>query len=135
MTKRAPLTDEEKARIAELRERGLTIGQIAHRMKCSRGSAAWAILAMGVDLYPDKAPDPVPTEPVVYRRGGRTVRRFTAAEDARLLELERQGLATYRIARTLGRQNNSVIGRMRTLARRDARLEAREARQDQERRA
>lgn len=121
--RRAPLSPDELDRIAQLRERGLSAEAISRKVKCSAGSVDWALLKLGVDIHADKALPPVPTEEVLQRRGDHLVRRFTQAEDARLLELERSGLNTHRIAKTLSRRTNSVIGRLRTLARREARAE------------
>lgn len=124
MSKRAALTEEELDRIADLREKHLPSATIAREVGCSQGSVDWALLKMGVDIHADRPLPPVPEEQIVAMRGGKPVRRFTAAEDARLLALEASGMKTYAISRELGRQNNSVIGRMRTLARRQGRAEA-----------
>lgn len=121
--KRAVLTDEEVERIIDLTESGKSPRAVARLVGCSQGSVSWALLREGVDLHADRALPPVPTSPIVQRRGDHVVRRFTQEEDAQLAALEAQGLKTYQIARRLGRQNNSVVGRMRTLARRAARAE------------
>jgi hypothetical protein len=51
------------------------------------------------------------------------VRRFTAEEDALLLQMEANGARYCEMCRALGRRHNSIIGRLATLARRDARAE------------
>lgn len=123
--KRPPLTEAQLERIAELTEDGrYTVARIARMVGCSEGSVGWAQLKLGVDRHPTKPLPPVPTEPVVARRGEHVVRRYTQAEDAELLRLEAQGLPAYRIGKRLGRRANSIVGRLRTLARREARAEA-----------
>lgn len=121
--RRPQLTPAELDRIADLREAGRSIAAIAVEVGCCRGSVAWGLLKLGVDLHEDAPLAPVPASPAIYHRDGREVRRFTAAEDARLLAMAAAGMRTYHIAKALGRQNNSVLGRLRSLARRDARAE------------
>lgn len=123
MERRADLTAEELDRIADLRERRLTEAAIAAKIGCSLGSVSWALLKLGIDINADRPLPPVPTAPVVAQRGDHVVRRFTQAEDEQLLALEADGLSVYAISQRLGRRNNSVLGRLRTLARREARLE------------
>lgn len=123
MEKRAPLTEAETDRIIELREAGKTEGFIAREIGCSEGTVSWALLKAGVDIYADRALPPVPEHPTTCVRGGHLVRRYTQAEDERLLALEATGLNVHRIAVTLGRRHNSVVGRLRSLARRQARAE------------
>jgi len=115
------LTEEQVARICELREKGLTIRAIADEIGRSRGAVYWRCLENGVD--PPK-PAKLRREiigPAIYNRGGHTVRRFTPEEDARLLEMEAEGLSRTAIARTLKRGRNSVVGRLMTLARHEER--------------
>lgn len=125
VAKRPPLTEEQLELIADLTEdRRFTASQIARLVGCSEGSVGWAQLKLGVDRHPTKPLPPVPTEPVVMRRGGHVIRRFTQADDKQLLDLEAKGLNPHRIAKAMGRRHNSIVGRLRTLARRDARAEA-----------
>lgn len=127
MPRRPALTEAERDRIIEMREAGRTMGQIARRIGCSVGSVAWLLLKAGVDPHADRPLPPIPTEPVIHIGPRRSFRRFTAAEDARLLALEAQGLSLHRIALALGRRRNSIEGRLNTLARRAARAEIQEA--------
>jgi hypothetical protein len=122
--RRPDLTQDELDRIAELRERGRSEEAIARTVGCSKGSVSWALLKLGVDIHADRPLPPVPDTPVTMVRRGHVIRRFTKAEDARLLALEQTGIKTWAIAQAMGRRNNSIIGRMRTLARRQARQEA-----------
>lgn len=117
-------TPEQIERAAELRERGASYPEIARATGMSKGAIYWHCLRVGADRPGGEALPAIPTEPVAYARSGHKVRRFTEAEDRRLLALEAQGKGMNEIARILGRKHNSVIGRLMTLARRDAREEA-----------
>lgn len=116
------LTSQMLERAAAMRERGLSVGNIAADLGCSRGALHWHFLKLGVE--PPK-PRPLRLDyhlkcPVLVR-GNHVVRAFTPQEDARLLELASQGLGTSAIGRALGRKSNSVGGRLMTLARREER--------------
>ena len=128
MPKRARMTDAELERIAHLTEEvGLNPAQIAADIGCSLGSVTWAQLKIGVDGRPDKPLPPVPVEPKQAIRNGHIVRRYTQADDNLLLRLEAEGLNPHAIGQRFNppRRHNSVVGRLRTLARRQARDEAR----------
>lgn len=120
---RAPLTPAEIERIVELREQLTPIRQIARIVGCSQGPVERVLLAEGVDVCLGHALPDVPDQPIVQARGGHLIRRFCKAEDERLLALEAQGLKPNQIARALGRRWASTVGRLRTLARREARAE------------
>lgn len=115
----------EKA--ASLRERGLSYGQIAARLGMSIGAVEYHCLRRGADLPVPPAPAPY-AGPMEVRRGNYTVKRFTAAEDARLIEMDISGMSVMDIARALGRPHNSIIGRLMLLARNEARKELRDCR-------
>ncbi len=123
MRKRPRLTADQVQLIIEHRERGLTMEQIARKVGCSQGSVNWLLLKQGVDIHENRVLPAVPTQPVTLQRGGHVVRRFTQAEDLKLLDLEKQGLCMTQIGRELGRRPNSIVGRLRTLARRAEREE------------
>lgn len=125
--RREPLTDAEKARICELREKRLSEATIARLLKRSKGSIGWALLGLGVDIHPLRALPPVPAVPVIHMRPSGPVRRFTQEEDQQLLDLEASGLALFAIGKRLGRPANSITGRLRTLARRQERELAQKA--------
>lgn len=124
MAKRPNITAEQRERIADLREARWTIPAIAAEVGCSQGSVSWILLVDGVDINAGWPLPPIPTEPTGYERNGQAVRRFTQDEDAELLRLEASGLNLNRIAKALGRKRNAILGRLATLARRDARAEA-----------
>ena len=126
MSRRPNLTDAELERLADLtEEQGLTPTQIAAELGCSLGSVTWAQLKIGVDGRADKPLAPIPTEPKSAIRNGHLVRRYTQSDDALLLRLESQGMNPHAIGKAFQppRRANSIVGRLRTLARRQAREE------------
>jgi len=133
--RRPDLTPEEIERIGDLRARNHTIEAIAEVIGCSVGTVRWACLR---ECFEPSKPRPLPPlykRPKVVVRNGHPVRRFTEREDRLLLALEAQGLRISAIAKRLGRKPNSVLGRLYTLARRDARAEVASASVQPKRRA
>lgn len=120
------ITDDQLGQLVELRERGFSHRQIiewfaARGIAVSSGLVQWHCLRLGAEK-----PGPPPA-PYVIRarvRGGHVVRPFTPEEDAVLLELAVTEPNRAEIARRLGRARNTVVTRLMTLARRDARGEA-----------
>lgn len=112
------MTPEKIARAIELRGKNWTLAAIADELGASIGAVRWQLLTAGAldPSKPNRLPA-VPSEPREIARGGHVVRRFTQAEDARLLALDSQGLPRSQIARTLGRPHNSVRARLMTIAR------------------
>lgn len=127
--RRRKLTADEIEQAAELRERGLTIGQIARKLstpdrRISEGAISWHCLKLGADLPPARRKNAATGRQPV-RRGNHVVRPFTPEEDETLLRLASEGQGPTAIARQLGtnRKSNSITGRLMTLARHQARLE------------
>ncbi|MFD1034123.1 hypothetical protein ACFQ15_05610 [Sphingomonas hankookensis] len=113
--------------MATLRERGRSLQAIANHFTAkgtpiSASAVGWQCLRVGADA-PIAKRNPLSTRSDVYRRGGHVIRPFTPDEDARLRDLEAQGLKTRQMADQLGRRENSIRGRLMTLARHDARAE------------
>jgi hypothetical protein len=107
------LTPAQIERMAQMRERGLTIGQLSQRfaaegVKISPKALYWQCLRVGA--FPPGAQVDRRTH---FGRG----RPFTAHEDATLLEMREAGAGIVEIARAVNRPHNSVIGRLMTLAR------------------
>ena len=109
--------------IAEMRGRGVSTTVIAKKLGVSRGKVAYVCLKHGIDppgleakVLPQTAPGPS-----VVKRGKHLVRHFTPEEDQKLLEMREQGARICDIARALGRRNNSISGRLMTLARQEER--------------
>ena len=109
---------------ARMREEGKTVGQIALKLGMSQQAVDWHCLREGADSPKTRKNIVGDIGPMVVHRGGHVVRRITAEEDQKLLELEAQGMTKSQIGRALGRRPNSITARLLTLARRDARLEA-----------
>ncbi|NIJ07200.1 hypothetical protein FHS31_000796 [Sphingomonas vulcanisoli] len=120
------LSDTQIDEAAALREKGWSLARIAQRfeargLKVSQSAIAWQLLRVGADL-PAHRRGPIPA-PRHCMRSGYPVRHFTPEEDAQLLALEAEGRRNGEIAKALGRRENSIRGRLMTLARRQARAE------------
>lgn len=119
-------TPEEKETIASMRERGCSYEQISRALGgVSSKAISWYCLRNGIDppKPPPLRPDHHLRYPTEMKRGNHIVRPYTPAEDAKILELAGQGLGNTAIGRRVGRAPNSVLGRLMTLARRQAREE------------
>lgn len=113
---RRKLTDAQIEDVIAKRERGWSYRRLAGANGVSAGAIHYQCLKHGA-VSPRQRRRPVPTEPSSFvARDGRTQRKFTQAEDARLLELESQGLNHRQIAGALGRAITSVRIRLMTLA-------------------
>jgi hypothetical protein len=120
--RRPPLTATQRAEIAELRgNQGWTYARIAKHLGVAIAVVSYRCLMDGIER-PGPAPkSPVCRGPMTIQRGVFQVRRFSAREDARLLELEAADHSYAEIGRRLHRRANSIKGRLATLARRDER--------------
>ena len=114
------LSPEQIEAAVEMRERGVSVGVIARRLGVSYGCVSWHCLKEAAEPPHGTRSWDAPRGPLVAARNGHTVRRFTPAEDAKLLQLEADGLSDAAIGRELSRRPNSIRGRLMTLARRDA---------------
>ena len=120
------LSDAQIEQMIALRERGWSPKRIAEHFtaagtKISIGSVAWQCLRVGADAPPPLRSSYTP--PPTYQRNGRIVRAFTPDEDAILREMDWRGASPSDMARRLGRQPNSIRGRLYTIARHEARAE------------
>jgi DNA-binding transcriptional ArsR family regulator len=115
--------DELIERAAEMREQGLTFGQIGLALGMSASAVSWHCLRLGADSPNTCMNTKAPVTVMEAVRGGHLVRRFSEDEDRRILEMGAAGVRVAQIARTLGRRHNSIIGRLMTLARRENRIE------------
>jgi hypothetical protein len=114
------LSDAHVDEMVELREQGISLLQIAKHLTArgtaiSRGAVWWRLLRLGVE-------PPARMQRPLGGSCGRG-RSFTPDEDAKLLALEAEGCSLAAIGREVGRDTNSVIGRLATLARMQARAE------------
>lgn len=111
--------------MAELREQGWSLRRIAEHFtargtKVHQSTIGWQCMRIGADLPPHRRGRAVPrTQPMM--RNGHVIRPFTPEEDQKLLELDTSGATMRQMCEALGRKNNSVRGRLMTLARHDAR--------------
>lgn len=117
------LSETQIELIVSMRERGVSIRRIAKEMGCSRGAASWHCLKHAADPPKGFRLVPQPVRSPSYRRGSFTVKRFTAAEDAKLLAMEAEGHSIGHIAKALRRNRNSILGRLMILARYQSRIE------------
>lgn len=119
------LSDDDRERLATMREAGKTYAQIAEALGRSKSAISWHCLRLAAESpRPHKSrPDYYRKAPIV-RRGKTVVRAFTPAEDTKLLQLEGQGLKPTAVGRALGRRDSSIRNRLMTLARRDERAVA-----------
>lgn len=102
--------------LASLREeQGLSYGQLASRFGVSTSAAQYHCLQQGA-VSPTSRAERSRGPRVVECADGRVIRRFTAEEDSRILDLRRQGYGPKRIARTVGRPPTSVRMRLASLA-------------------
>lgn len=127
MAPNSKLAEETLDQICAWREEGYSLKWISNQLKCqgislSPSAVGWRCMVLGADLPPSK--QRVSTHPPgsTYQRNGRTMRLYTPAEDAYLLELEAKGHTLTHIGRLLGRSKTSVRGRLVTLARNAERL-------------
>ncbi|HEY8136234.1 MAG TPA: helix-turn-helix domain-containing protein [Methylocystis sp.] len=118
------LSDDDLTTIVALRERGWSYVRIGKKLNMSSSAISYHCLRLAAEPpKPAKCWDGV-RGPATMVRNGFVLRRFTPEEDARLLELEREGKKVSQIAKALGRHRNSIQGRLMTLARRQERASA-----------
>lgn len=124
MTGQRKLSDAQIVELIEKREKGWSHGALADWFGISKAGIHYQCLKAGA-ISPNQRIVPVPTQSTSFVAGdGRTQRRFTQAEDVRLLELEAQGLNYSAIAVQIGRARTSVRIRIMTLALREGIAEA-----------
>ncbi len=95
---RGRFSEDEKRRVEELAEIGLSVGQIALRMRRSTSSIYYRALASGV-LRPNKSIK----QRRPHRRGSCIVNPFVPAEDDIIDYLAKNGLSQYQIASEMTR--------------------------------
>ena len=106
-----PATPAQRDIIVDLRERhGWSIKRIANYTGLTPGTVQYWVNRLGAWPEGRKPPRQSRTRP--YLRNGRLVRPFTADEDAKILEMRRQGESLSAIGRCIGRPHNSVLMRL-----------------------
>ncbi len=128
------LTDAERERIVELRERNWTIEAIARHVGCGLGTVQHWCLMRGAE--PRKVAPPRTRRHLPFMRNGRPVNPFTAVEDAMLLVLDKASLSYSEISRRMtaafpGHPRNpaTIKYRLMMLARAQERQERRRERE------
>lgn len=121
------LTQAQIDAACAMRERGVGVREIARRLSTADAPIAphvveWTCLIWGADLPPHRRQSSAANlRP--YSRGGRIVRPFTPEEDAVVRRLAMDGATPSIIGARLGRKSQSIVARLATLARHDARAE------------
>lgn len=124
------LSQEHIDMICEMRERGLSYQQIANKVAATgtattASNIAYICLRRGADLPAERrrktSYGSIPGS--VRQRGNHVVRQFTPEEDQLLKQLDRQGYRICDISRQMNRRPNSIVARLATLARHEARAE------------
>jgi hypothetical protein len=123
VTGRRKLSEEAYDAMAEAVERGEPPRRVAERFGVSLGTVNWTCLRLGADR-PAKHRGKTPRPAGTMRRGNHTVRNFTPDEDEIILSMRASGHRIVEIAQATGRKHNSIVGRLLTLARHEARAEA-----------
>lgn len=124
MTRRPNMSAEQREKITDMREnRGMSYRAIAEELGIHHGSVSWFCHVNGIE----RRGKPRPCRrnvAALTMRNGHPVRAYTPEDDRQLLALEAEGLNYHQIAKRMGRKRNSVLGRLATLARREAAEEA-----------
>ena len=117
-------SDDQIEKACDLLETGrYTYAQIAEETGMHRSSVYHVCLAAGADL-PSRRQGKIRTQKtMVVQIGDHTRKLFTPEEDKRMVEMALKGAGPSKIGRELGRKHNSIIARLRLLARHDARAE------------
>lgn len=110
------LSPDQCLQIAELRERGWSYGRLAMKFGVSPGAIHYQCLKQGAFTPRTRGKIDVSHHPIIHAKDGRTQRRFTPDEDARLQELSLQGKTIREIVELTGRAPTSVRVRLMTLA-------------------
>lgn len=118
------MSQDQRDRVAEMREAGISIGAISRAIGFSRSAVSWVCLTDGAEPPHPPRPASVPDQPVTHYRGGKPVRRFTQAEDELILRLRAAGWTNHAIGRETGRRPHTILSRFATLARHQERLES-----------
>ena len=103
--------------IATMREAGKSFHAIAaatgvHRKTCEYHAMRLGAASPFIVLHTHRRS--------TYFREGQAVRGFTEAEDQQITAWALEGVSLSEMGRRLGRRHNSIMGRLRTLARREA---------------
>lgn len=103
--------------IATMREAGSQFQDIAQATGIHRKTCEYHAIRLGAF-----SPDTILSYPrrAKYDRAGHAVRGFSASEDQQITAWSMEGMSLSEMGRRLGRKHNSILNRLRTLARREA---------------
>lgn len=116
------LSEDQAREIAEKREAGWSYGRLATKFGVSAGAIHYQCLRQGAISPRTHGAGQRKGPAVIQASDGRTQRRFTPAEDARMLELATGGAKVRQICDELGRAPTSIKIRLLTLALHDEQL-------------
>lgn len=121
------LSDAQIDEMCGLREKGWGVERIAEYFTAngtaiSAAAINWQCMVHGADA-PKRLRGKHAQAAAPYQRGAHVVRPYSPEDDALLRVLDMQGFKVSVIARRMGRKQNSICGRLLTLARKDARAE------------
>lgn len=103
--------------IADMREAGMQLKAIERATGVPYRTCQYHAGRLGAVVpNPARTPRPQPE----YVRSGRVVRPFTDAEDQQITAWSIAGVPLIEMGRRLNRKHNSILNRLRTLARREA---------------
>ncbi len=114
-------TQEQIDKSLDLRERGLSYGQIRLRTGVHEKSVERYCRINGVDV---PNPQTEYTGPTDYFRNGQRIKTFSAEEDSQIQKWDMQGVPRNEMARRLNRAHSSIRNRLASLARQDERRAA-----------
>lgn len=103
--------------IATMREAGAQFQAIEQATGIHRKTCEYHAVRLGA--LPPAGARRCP-RPARYSRAGAVVRGFTELEDQQITAWSIDGVSLKEMGRRLGRKHNSILGRLRTLARREA---------------
>ena len=115
-------TDEQLARMCAWRRSGRSYTFIAQRMGCSAGAVRHRCLMAGA--FPEGTRPRPSRHPMLSSRNGISIRRFTAQDDAILLNMVMRGVGPTEIGRALDRSPGTIRNRLLALTMRQRQHEA-----------
>lgn len=113
-------------RISQLREQGVSCSMISAEVGYSIGAINYHCLREGIEspFLERVVLKQTRVGPDEYRRGKHIVKKFTPEEDDKITAWSIEGIGPTEIGRRINRRHHSIIGRLQTLARHDARRDA-----------
>lgn len=111
-------SEEQIEAVLEMRERGLSYGQIEMKTGVNQATVYSHCLRLGAEPPEPAKLRSVPTAPTSYTRNGKTVRLFTEQEDRQVMRMAIDGVSSRQIAAKLDRLPHVIRGRIAAIERR-----------------